>query len=113
MSANIFSPLPLPRALALGGVALFGSVGLASTAASAAGGAYYRAELSAPAPKGRFVSRGVVWICEGASCSAPRGTSRPAIMCAALVKEAGTVASFAADGKPLEAAELARCNGEG
>ena len=49
MSANIFSPLP--RALALGGVALFGSVGLASTAASAAGGAYYRAELSAPAPK--------------------------------------------------------------
>ena len=68
MSANIFSPLP--RALALGGVALFGSVGLASTAASAAGGVYYRAELSAPAPKARRCA--CTW---SASSPMPRATA--------------------------------------
>ncbi len=111
MSAKIFSPLP--RFLMLGGLAFVGSIGLASTAASAAGGVYYRADLSAPAQKARFVSRGVVWICEGTSCTAPRGTSRPAIMCAALAKETGTLTSFAAEGKLFDAADLARCNGEG
>ena len=111
MSGHIFSPLP--RLLALGGAALIVSVGPASTAASAAGGAYYRADLSAPAPKSRFVSRGVVWVCEGTCCAAPRGTSRPAILCSALAKETGPVTTFAVDGKPLEASELARCNGKG
>lgn len=111
MSAHKLSPLP--RLFALGGAALIGGLGLVSTAASAAGGAYYRAELASPAPKARFVARDVVWVCNGANCSAPRGTSRPLIMCTALVKAGGPVASFAVDGKPLEAAELARCNGEG
>jgi hypothetical protein len=35
------------------------------------------------------------------------------MMCAALAKKAGRVASFTVDGKPLEDADLARCNGEG
>lgn len=35
------------------------------------------------------------------------------MMCAALAKKAGRVTSFTVDGKPLEDADLARCNGEG
>lgn len=96
---------PVFGALALGGAALF------STAASAAGGGYYRAELASPAQTGKFVARGIVWSCEGTNCVAGRGTSRPQIMCAGLAKEAGAVKSFAADGKALEAEDLARCNG--
>jgi hypothetical protein len=84
---------------------------LAPVAATAAGGTYYRAELASPAPEARFVARNVVWACKGASCIAGQGTSRPIIMCSALAKAAGPVASFTADGKALEADELARCNG--
>lgn len=102
---------PLTSLLSLSGVALIGAI--ATAPATAAAGAHYRAELAKPAPESRFVARDVVWLCEGATCSAARGTSRPAIMCAALVKKVGQVTSFVVDGKALEAAELARCNGEG
>ena len=106
------SPAPvLSGILPLIGVALAGASAMLPAAASAAGGAYYRAELSAPAPKGKFVARGIVWSCEGTSCVGARGSSRPLMMCASLVREAGEVKGFIADGKALEAEELARCNG--
>lgn len=100
----------LAQPLSLGGAATLALLGLAAPAA-AAGGNFYRAELAQPASDARFVSRDVVWVCDGASCTAGRGTSRPVIMCAALAKKAGPVASFVADGKALEADDLARCNG--
>jgi hypothetical protein len=84
--------------------------GLAPVAATAAGGIFYRAELAVPASEARFVARDIVWACKGASCIAGQGTSRPVIMCSALAKAAGPVASFTAGGKALEADELARCN---
>lgn len=98
-------------ALPLLGVALAGGSLALPTIANAAGGAYYRAELSSPAPKGKFVARGIVWSCEGTQCVGARGTSRPLMMCAGLAKEAGEVKGFIADGKALEAEDLARCNG--
>ena len=101
----------LPSLGSLAGAVLLGA--LTTSPAAAAGGAHYRAELAQPATAGRFVAREVVWLCEGTNCSAARSTSRPAIICAALVKKAGPVASFVANGKALEAEELARCNGEG
>jgi hypothetical protein len=107
----IFKLSPLPHRFALAGAALIGGLAFASTAATAAGGAYYRVELASPAAEARFVARDVVWACKGASCTAGQGTSRPLVMCSALVKKAGPVASFAAGGKALEAEELARCNG--
>jgi len=97
--------------LPLLGVALAGGSALLPAAASAAGGAYYRAELASPAPNGKFVARGVVWSCTGTNCVGARGTSRPLIMCAGLAREAGQVKGFVADGKALEAEDLARCNG--
>lgn len=97
--------------LPLLGVALAGGSTALPVIANAAGGAYYRAELSSPAPKGKFVARGIVWSCEGTNCVGARGTSRPLMMCAGLAKEAGEVKGFIADGKALEAEDLARCNG--
>lgn len=102
---------PLAQRFSLAGAALIGA--LAVSPATAAGGSYYRAELAKPTPEARFVARDVVWLCEGAACTAARGTSRPMMMCAALVKKAGPVTGFIANGKALEAGELARCNGEG
>lgn len=106
----IFRFSPLTPLLPLAGAVTIGGLALWSTAATAAGGAYYRAELASPAPEARFVARDVVWACKGASCIAGQGTSRPLIMCSALAKAAGPVTSFVAGGKALEADELARCN---
>lgn len=91
---------------------LFGAaLTAAAVPASAAGGAFYSAEIASPAKAGKFVSKGIVWSCEGTSCGAGRGTSRPLIICASLAKEVGEVKSFTANGKAFEADELARCNG--
>ena len=109
---KLTSPAPvLSGILPLIGVALAGGSALLPAAANAAGGAYYRAELASPAPKGKFVARGIVWSCTGTDCVDARGTSRPLIMCAGLAREAGQVKGFIADGKALEAEDLARCNG--
>ena len=101
---------PVSAATALPWLAITVTTAL-PTIAYAANGPYYRAELSSPAPKGKFVARGVVWSCDGTSCDGARGTSRPLIMCASLVREVGELKSFTANGKSLEADELARCNG--
>ncbi|MDO9368686.1 MAG: hypothetical protein Q7T68_08970 [Sphingopyxis sp.] len=106
-----FKLSPLTHFLSLAGSVAIGGLALSSTAATAAGGTYYRAELASPASDARFVARDVVWACKGASCIAGQGTSRPLIMCSALVKAAGPVVSFVAGDKALEAEDLARCNG--
>lgn len=104
--------LSLPtRLCTLTGAAMIGGLAFLSTGAAAAGGTYYRAELASPAPQARFVARDVVWACKDAGCIAGQGTSRPLVMCSALVKAAGPVTSFTAGGKALDADELARCNG--
>lgn len=105
-----FKLSPLTHLLSIAGAVTIGGLTFWSTAATAAGGAYYRAELASPAPEARFVARDVVWVCKGASCIAGQGTSRPLIMCSALAKAAGPVSSFVAGGKTLDADELARCN---
>ena len=105
-----FNLSPLSSTFSLAGAALIGGLAFGSTAATAAGGAYYRAELASPATAARFVARDVVWVCKDSSCLAGQGTSRPLIMCSALAKAAGPVTSFTAGGKALAAEELARCN---
>lgn len=106
----MFRPASPAHFLPLFGIALAGAAALPATVQAAAG-PYYRAELASPAPKSKFVARGIVWSCEGTNCIGARGTSRPLLMCAGLAREAGEVKSFIADGKALEAEDLARCNG--
>lgn len=73
-------------------------------------GGFYTATLAAPTEATRAIAGGVVWNCAGTDCTAPRGTSRPGVMCARLVREVGAVSAFVANGEALDAAALERCN---
>lgn len=83
----------------------------AGTAAAAAeSGAFYRAELAAPASQQTIITDGIAWKCEGSTCSAAKGNSRDAIVCARLVKKVGPLTGFASRKGTLEGDDLARCN---
>jgi hypothetical protein len=84
--------------------------GAAANAQSRTNGPTYRAELAQPAAASRIAASGVVWSCEGNACTAARSNSRPAIVCARLVRATGAVTSFAFAGAALSAEEIARCN---
>ena len=85
------------------------SLSLAAAPALAAG-PYYRAELAAPASSAQVTARGLIWKCNGGGCVAGKSNSRPAIDCAALVREAGALRSFTVQGRALSAADLEKCN---
>ena len=75
------------------------------------GTAYYRAELAQPAPSSRAIAGDVVWSCDGTSCVANKGTSRPLRVCREVNRKLGEVASFTAKGEALPSEDLAKCNG--
>jgi hypothetical protein len=110
MNALRLSPLQHFASMA-GAIVIVASLfaGAAATAQPLSG--FYSATLNAAPAEPRTVAGGVVWACEGTSCTAPRGTSRPAVICGRLVRELGPVASFTANGEAFDAAALARCNG--
>lgn len=91
----------------------FGAAIAPAPAQAATGGAFYRAEITAPAPaNSRPIASGIVWKCAENVCTAGEATSRPAIVCARLAKEVGPLASFTVGDKAFAAEELARCNGK-
>lgn len=72
---------------------------------------YYMATLATPvASPLRSIEGGIMWSCTGASCAAPRDTSRPAIVCARLAMKHGAVIRFATPKGELDADDLAKCN---
>lgn len=91
-------------------LASFLLVGTASQAQTRTNAAVYRAELAQPATTARLAAGGVVWTCAGNACTAPRSNSRPAIVCARLAREAGTLSSFAVSGAAISGSDLERCN---
>lgn len=109
----------IPRSSTIGaiGAALvwtgltFGAALTPTPAEARSSGVFYTAELAQPATKDLAVAGGVAWRCEGTSCTAPRGTSRPLRVCRELNRELGQVASFTAKGEALDSEKLARCNG--
>jgi hypothetical protein len=82
----------------------------ALAAAPAVASAQYRAEPAAKPAATKFVLRDTVWKCGDAGCAAAESNSRPAIVCARLAREVGTLLSFSAGGKPLNPEELEKCN---
>lgn len=98
--------LPAFAALAISA----GSFAITAQPAHAEAG-YYTAALAAPlaAPQ-KVIEGGVLWNCAGAACTAPRDTSRPAIVCARLARKVGEVTRFATPKGELAAEELAKCN---
>lgn len=112
--------LSLPRTGRLGVLALalaytgvtFSAFAAPAPAMAASSGPYYVAELAAPASEARTVAGGVAWFCEGTTCRAAKGTSRPLRICRGLAREFGEVTSFTAKGEALPEDRLAKCNGE-
>lgn len=110
------SPSALLRNAALGTVALLYStltLGalIAPTAAQARSApVYYTAELAAPAAESTAIVGGIVWRCEGTSCFAGKGNSRPVVMCSRAAREFGEITAFTAKGKELAEEKLAKCN---
>ena len=78
---------------------------------AAQGGAYYTAKLAQPADDNRAVAGGVAWACEGTTCVANKGTSRPTRVCRGLAREFGEITEFTANGETLAEDDLAACNG--
>lgn len=72
--------------------------------------AYYRAELAQPAAERRVVAGELVWACNGTSCVADKGTSRPLRICRELNRKFGEVVNFTARGELLPAEDLEKCN---
>jgi hypothetical protein len=102
---QIATPIFAAMTLALGLSAL-------SHGAQAQGSSpYFRAELSTPAEDAQTIAGGVLWRCDGTSCSAAQNGKRPLRVCRDLQRELGTVTSFEVAGELLDADKLARCNG--
>jgi hypothetical protein len=80
---------------------------LASTPALAG---HYQARPSGLPAVARFVAKDVVWKCGDGGCTAGKSNSRPALVCAALVRQVGRVDSFTAGGETLPADQLEKCN---
>lgn len=70
----------------------------------------YVAMLDKAAPQDRLVAHGLLWRCTDARCVAAAGNSRPAIVCEALAKAVGPLASFTSGNDTLAPETLARCN---
>lgn len=72
---------------------------------------YFTVELAQPASEGEAIAGGVLFRCEGTSCTAPRSGDRPLRVCSELRREVGTITSFNAGNSSLTDSQLARCNG--
>ncbi len=84
---------------------------LAFIAAPALAAGTFRAETSARPPQERFVAGDSIWRCSGSNCvSTNRTATRPALVCAALVREVGALRRFSVDGRAFAAEELQSCN---
>jgi hypothetical protein len=84
------------------------TLALLSTPAFAAG---FQAETGTRPPQVRFVAGDSVWRCTDNACVSGNATStRPAIVCAALVRQVGALRSFSANGRAFGAEELQACN---
>ncbi len=106
MSLRLFAaPVLAAATVALGLAALPDAVQAQGSSA------YFRAELAAVAEETQTIAGGVLWRCDGTSCSAAQNGKRPLRVCRDLQRQLGAVTSFEVDGLALDAETLARCNG--
>jgi hypothetical protein len=71
----------------------------------------FSAQLAVPASAAKMVVHDTLWKCDGTDCrSGSASGSRAEIVCAALAKKAGRLASFNANGSAFDAAKLEKCN---
>ncbi|KLI65164.1 CC_3452 family protein [Aurantiacibacter marinus] len=82
-----------------------------ATASSQARGSYFSVQLAEPTDEATAIAGGVVFACEGVTCTGPRSGDRPLRVCSELRRKVGTIASFTANGEAISDSLLARCNG--
>ena len=71
----------------------------------------FSAQLATATTATKMVAHDTLWKCDGTNCrSASESGSRAEIVCAAFVKKAGRVNSFAVAGTAFDAAKLEKCN---
>jgi hypothetical protein len=97
----------MTRASALALAPLFA---LAFASAPALAASDYRAEPARAPAETKIVLRDTIWNCTDQGCAAPKSNSRPAIVCALLVKEVGQLRSFSVGGEAMPADQLEKCN---
>ena len=90
--------------------ALLAAALLTPAAAAAQTPVYYVATPAAAPAKPSVVTRSTLWRARGPIYVAQRAPDRTAVLCRLLANEAGELASFVVDGKPLDADALAQCN---
>jgi hypothetical protein len=83
---------------------------LAFVATPALSVSHYHAQPVVSPSATKIVLRDTLWKCSDAGCIGTRSSSRPAIVCAVLVREVGRLSSFAEQGRALSAEELEKCN---
>ena len=78
-------------------------------AAPALAGTYSAKPIAAPS-QAKLIGKEVSWTFRAGAYHGSTDASRPQIICQDLAKRAGRLESFTADGQPLSAAELDKCN---
>ena len=78
-------------------------------AAPALAGSYSAKPIAASAAT-KIIGKDISWVCGPDACRGWTDASRPLVLCQDLVKHAGRLQSFVADGRALSAAELDKCN---
>ena len=87
--------------------AIFTAAALIATPAMA--GIYSAKPLTAPAAH-KIIGKDISWVCGADACQGSTNASRPLVLCQDLAKRAGRLQSFVADGRPLSADQLDKCN---
>jgi len=106
-TAQGFVSIALAAVLSAGALA----APLTSATASQSGSGYFSAQLAEPTDETTPIAGGVVFRCEGSTCTGPRSGDRPLRVCSELRREVGTIANFTANGEAISERMLARCNG--
>lgn len=78
-------------------------------AAPAVASTYSARPVAAPEAT-KIIGKDISWSCSASGCTGSTDASRPVILCQDLAKRAGRIESFIADGKPLSAEQLEKCN---
>ena len=78
-------------------------------AAPAFASSYSAKPVAAPETT-KIIGKDISWACSVNGCTGSTEASRPVILCQDLAKRAGRIESFLADGKPLSAEQLDKCN---
>lgn len=87
------------------------SIILATLTAAPTIAATYSARPSETPGATRIIGKDISWARDGDGYRGSTDASRPLIICQDLAKRVGPLDSFAADGQPLSAEQLSKCNG--